>query len=258
MSRLPEIPLPEFDGDCNYWPTFRDRFKALVDSRSTLSKIDKMYYLIGCLKGSAADVVRRKPVSADNYDLAWKTLSTRFNRPRMVATSLVDKLLRASVSTQESLSDLNGFLSVFNESISLLNTLEVPDMGSFILFTIAFRCLPMSTRKLFESSVTSDYPSVDDLLGFVQSRVSLLEIVGDPRNNVYNASTNHLLPVGQRNTGGDRPQRQKSNRPTSLVTSKPARSCPCCEGDHVLPSCPRFLSWGWTIVDAGRVPKGCA
>jgi hypothetical protein len=49
-SRLPEIPLPKFNWDFKYWPTFRDRFKALVDSRSNLTPIDKMYYLIGCLK----------------------------------------------------------------------------------------------------------------------------------------------------------------------------------------------------------------
>lgn len=102
LSRLPDIPLPELltDGDCNYWSTFHDQFKVLVNSRPTLSKFDKMFYLIGCLKGSTSDVVRCIPVSADNYDPAWKTLSTRFNLPRMVATSLVDRL-RASVSTQE-------------------------------------------------------------------------------------------------------------------------------------------------------------
>lgn len=138
-SRLPEISLPRFDGEFNYWPTFRDRFTTLVDSRPFLSDIEKMYYLIGCLHGPAADVIRRIPVSADNYNVAWSTLSSRFNRPRLVASSLVDKILRASAVNQESLSELNNFLSTFSESLSLLNALKVPDMGSFLLFTIAFR-----------------------------------------------------------------------------------------------------------------------
>lgn len=56
-SRLPEIPLPHFDGDFHYWPTFRDRFSALVNDRPGLSQIDKMYYLIGCLKGVASDAI---------------------------------------------------------------------------------------------------------------------------------------------------------------------------------------------------------
>lgn len=90
-TRLPEIPLPVFDGDVKYWPTFRDRFSALLDTRTDLSPIDKMYYLLGCQQGAAADAVRGIPVSADSYELTLKTLSGRFNRPRIVATSIVAK-----------------------------------------------------------------------------------------------------------------------------------------------------------------------
>lgn len=62
-----------------------------------------------------------------------------------------------------------------NESMSLLEALKVPNLGSFILFTIAFKCLPVTTRKMFESASTADYPSIIDLLKFVRSRVSILE-----------------------------------------------------------------------------------
>ena len=98
LSRLPDIPLPTFEGDYRSWPNFRDRFSTLVDTRSNLSNIDKMYYLVGCLKGAAADAV------------------DRFNRPRLVVTSFVDKLLRSSAMTQKSLNDLNTFVGMFSES----------------------------------------------------------------------------------------------------------------------------------------------
>ncbi|KAL4126534.1 hypothetical protein QTP88_010755 [Uroleucon formosanum] len=165
-SRLPEIPLPKFAGDFHMWPTFRDRFTALVDGRPGLSNIDKLYYLMGCLQGTALEAIRGIPASDANYSLAWSTLSTRFYRPRMVATSLIDKLLNAPSSSQESLQDLISVLSTFEESISLLSALKIPDLGSFILFSLAFRTLPLGTRKLFESTILndSDYPSVDNLL----------------------------------------------------------------------------------------------
>lgn len=67
-ARLPEIPLPEFDEDFRLWPTFRDRFREQAESHD-ISNIDKMYYLIGRLKGDAADVLRGIPVSTDNYVL---------------------------------------------------------------------------------------------------------------------------------------------------------------------------------------------
>lgn len=202
LFRLPEIPLPLFEGDYRYWPTFRDRFTSLVDNRSNLTTVDKLYYLIGCLRGVAADTVRGIPLCANNYDLVWTTLSTRFNRPRMVATSLVDDLMRVSPFNQESLSDLNKFLCTFSEGISLLNALKIPDMSSFILFFVAFRCLPISTRKLFESSTTADFPSIEELLTFVQSRASILELAGDSRKSATAVIPSKWPKSGQSGKGG--------------------------------------------------------
>jgi len=39
----------------------------------------------------------------------------------------------------------------------------------------------MVRRKLFESSISSVYPSADDLLEFVRSQISILENVGESR-----------------------------------------------------------------------------
>lgn len=42
LVRLPEIPLPRFEGSLTNWPLFRDRFVALVDfSGGLLSPISK-------------------------------------------------------------------------------------------------------------------------------------------------------------------------------------------------------------------------
>ncbi|KAL4143914.1 hypothetical protein QTP88_006168 [Uroleucon formosanum] len=214
LSRLPDIPLPTFDGDYRSWPNFRDIFSALVDTRSNLSNIDKMYYLIGCLKGAAAEAVRGIPVSADNYELVMNTLSNKFNRPRLVATSLVDKLLQSSAMTQESLNDLNTFVGTFSESISLLDALKIPDTGSFILFSIAFRRLPVSTRKLFEANSTVDYPSIGQLLDFLRSRVAILEVVGES----HKGSTN--------NAPSKSADRDVRNEPPAKREAHPYQSMP--------------------------------
>lgn len=73
-SRLPEIPLPTYDGDLRDWITFRDSFTTLLNKWPNLSDIDKMYYLVGSLKGVAAEAVRGIPLSSDNYNLVWSTL----------------------------------------------------------------------------------------------------------------------------------------------------------------------------------------
>jgi len=48
-SKLSDIPLPYFDGECQNWPSFRDRFRALIDQRPDISNVQKFYYLLRCL-----------------------------------------------------------------------------------------------------------------------------------------------------------------------------------------------------------------
>lgn len=109
-----------------------------MNTRSSLAKIDKLYFLIGCLKDSTADVICGIPVSADNYNSACTTLSNRFNRPRLLAMSLIETLLKSPASNQESLYELNNFVKKFDENIAILNFLQIPDLGSFIWFNMAF------------------------------------------------------------------------------------------------------------------------
>ncbi|XP_025193651.1 uncharacterized protein LOC112593472 [Melanaphis sacchari] len=243
-SRLPEIPLPSFSGDFREWPGFRDKFSMRVDVHPSISTIDKMYYLISCLKGSAAEAVQGIPVAADNYQLVWSTLSNRFNRPRLVASSILEQLLHASTMTQESLSDLSAFVGTFHENQSLLTALKIPDIGSFILFSMAFRCLPVHTRKLFEAQSTADYPTLNQLLEFVRSRVAILEVVGDSKKvGVNTVPQKGVKLTGASGKGGEQPGKRLGYRPTSLVTADTDTKCPCCSNFHNLTSCTQFKSW---------------
>lgn len=68
-------------------------------------------------------------------------------------------------------------MSVFGEGISVLTALQVPDLGDFILFSLASRCLSSSCRTLFETEAIRDFPTVDDLLTFIKNRIAILERV---------------------------------------------------------------------------------
>ncbi|XP_008181823.1 uncharacterized protein LOC103309058 [Acyrthosiphon pisum] len=238
-ARLPEIPLPTFEGDIYEWITFRDRFTTSVDRREHLSDIDKFYYLVGCCKGAARDAIRGIPVSDHNYKLAWSTLEERFNKPRLVACSLIEKLLNAQRASSESLVELNKLLVVFDEGVSLLESLNIPNLGDFILFSIASRCLPIYSIKLFEAQLANGFPTVKDLLRFVKSRVAILECI--PREPTSKQTNSH------KTTKTATYNAKKPPLHTSMVTSsnssKAAKSCKCCKGTHDLTSCPKFKGW---------------
>lgn len=147
QSRLPEIPLPFFDGSISKCPVFRDRFMSLVDIRPDVSSVDMFYYLIGCLDEDPLESLKGITISGDTYDLAWSTLKELYDKPRKLATSIIVSMLLAPVATGENTAALRTFLDDFDEGISLLESLQIPDVSSFILFCMASRCLPMSTRR---------------------------------------------------------------------------------------------------------------
>jgi len=243
FRRLPEIPLPHFNGDIHQWPAFRDRFDALVAQRSTLTNIEKFYYLVGCLQGSAVDIIRGIPVSGSTYELAWAALVARFDKPRLVASALIDKLLQAPISTSEGLMELNKFLTLFDEGVSVLKSLKIPDLGNFILFSLAARCLPASCRTLFESQLSTDFPSIEDLLLFVKSRATVLERVqGVPCPPIASvAKLKQRVHVVQTSI------RTPSNTPhTSLVSTTLKNSlnssCLYCQNSHTIDVCRKFGS----------------
>lgn len=87
----------------------------------------------------------------------------RFDKPRRLASFLLDTILSAPISQRESISSLNKFLNTFDESIGVLESLNIPNFGDFLLFSIAFRSLPVSSRRLFEMSNWEEYPKAQEL-----------------------------------------------------------------------------------------------
>jgi len=92
---------------------------------------------------------------------------------------------------------------------------------------------------------------MSELLTFVESRVSILELVGDSSSRTNKGTTASKLFYGdQLRKGGDRHKGQQSSHVTSFVTAASNKSCPCCSEPHLLELCPRFKSW--TVDDRIR------
>ncbi|XP_060845326.1 uncharacterized protein LOC132924902 [Rhopalosiphum padi] len=230
-SKLPDIPLPYFDGECQNWPAFRDRFKALVDQRPNIPNIEKFYYLLGCLHAGPQDVVKGFVVSNETYTLAWNALVERYDRPRKLASSIIDKLLTAPVATSETFAALQTFLATFDENIAILESLDVPNLSSFLLFSLAARCLPLTSRRLFETENTEEYPSIHNVIKFVKLRMQVIENAG-----AQQAGSSSKPPVHSKNSG---PRREGK---IALVSSSKLASLKCavCSGAHQIAECLTF------------------
>ncbi|XP_039309124.1 uncharacterized protein LOC120358586 [Solenopsis invicta] len=100
--KLPTLELPKFDGTQAQWLSFRDTFQTLIDSNTSLEKIQKFHYLKSCLQGSAAEVVQSLDVSTDNYSIAWALLRERFENKKLLIHQHIHALLGMGSIIKES------------------------------------------------------------------------------------------------------------------------------------------------------------
>jgi len=154
--------------------------------------------------------------------------------------------MRPGVASRESLNDLTTLLITFDEYISLLSAMDIPNLGSFVLFSLAFRTLPLGTRKVFESIMSSNftYPSVGKLSDEVCGRITVLKNVSESKKTSINTKA---YPV----TGPAANLRSGKHNSVALVAAKqPVKgssdstvSCPCCSDWHTISKCSKFRSW---------------
>lgn len=152
---LPKIQLPTFDGSLLSWRSFRDVYISLVHDNTrdntSIGDAERFHYLLSCLSGPALATIKSIPLSANNYAIAWNALSERFDNKRLLASAHLDKLFAFKPITHESLPALIKFVNVFNENVSIIKSLGVNDLSSFLLFHMGSCVLDSTTLQLFEA-----------------------------------------------------------------------------------------------------------
>ncbi|KHJ97810.1 hypothetical protein OESDEN_02208 [Oesophagostomum dentatum] len=77
VPRLPVIPILNFSGKVWEFSNFWTLFEANVHNQA-LTKLQKFSYLLSALRGEAHDLIRRFPVTEQNYDHAIEFLRTKY------------------------------------------------------------------------------------------------------------------------------------------------------------------------------------
>nr|CAD2200257.1 unnamed protein product [Meloidogyne enterolobii] len=101
--QLPRLELPEFHGDPHHWISFWQSFECSIDKQN-FSKIDKMKFLINCLKGEAKDAISDLMLTNENYEIAVKILKERFGDKNILIEALESELFQFPVCTEKAIS----------------------------------------------------------------------------------------------------------------------------------------------------------
>ena len=92
--KLPKLDVPTFDGDILNWNQFWEQFCVSVDSRMNLSDAEKLVYLQQAVKkGLARSTIDGLSQTGDNYKEALTCLKSRYDRPRLIYRTHVQKIV---------------------------------------------------------------------------------------------------------------------------------------------------------------------
>ncbi|CAI6364994.1 unnamed protein product [Macrosiphum euphorbiae] len=241
---LPKIKLPMFDGNLLSWRSFRDVYISLVHDNQHIDDAQRFHHLLSCLSGSALAIIKSIPLSAANYSIAWDALSERYDNKRLLASAHMDKLFAFKPIVHESLPALVEFVNTFKENVSIIKSLGVDDLSSFLLFHMCSRVLDSTTLQLFESSTSqSTIPTFDELVNFVQHRCKILENLTKSNKGGRNEK-----PFEKSDVRGKHTKSTKSvfAATTSASTKLKSRNCLYCDKpDHRIYQCPKLT--GMTV-----------
>lgn len=227
--KLPELKLPEFRGNPEEWIEFRDLFKSVVHSNTQLSGVQKLHYLRSSLKGEAARLISSFAITSDNYAIAWKTITDRYENVNFLVKQHMSAILKIPAIRKESATSLAELADEFNRHVSILDKLEAPEnhWNSFLVECLSSLLDDKSLLEWETQCREEDAPQYDELLGFIHKRSRTLLKCRATSNQ---SSSNNTFKL------------TKGKSSSSHVASDNVPKCPGCKQPHFLYQCDGFLT----------------
>lgn len=236
--KLPRIELIVFDGNPKTWQTFIDMFNSMIHSNESISNIDKFNYLVSSLRGPPLSLVRSKPLTSQNYIIAYNSLVKRYENKRAIAVAHWRSIQESKKVPQNNFHALRELLDCFDENLSILENFGLPiNQWNFILFNMLFERLDASTATAFQVTCGSSLDLQDDAYGklfdFLVARCNAMDTVHNA--DLLSDHTKKSESVRNKFSAQSKP------KPTHAFLVNSQLTCPLCKGNHFIYSCPNFL-----------------
>ncbi|GMR50812.1 hypothetical protein PMAYCL1PPCAC_21007, partial [Pristionchus mayeri] len=92
LAPLPTISLIPFNGESTDWESFYSQYTRIIDSRTHLSKVEKLVYLRNALRGPALKTVEGIPIGGEYLDDTITRLKENYGRSKRSNTTLINQL----------------------------------------------------------------------------------------------------------------------------------------------------------------------
>ncbi|KYQ57974.1 hypothetical protein ALC60_03024 [Trachymyrmex zeteki] len=228
--KLPEAPLPTFDGKFENWLSFKNTFSSMIGAQTDLTDVDKLHYLKSALTDEAGNKIKIFAIDGVSYTKAWELLERSYEVKRILIMRHLAAMVNLPMLDKENTSDLTKLADDAQQHIAALNTLGVTIGQEMIVYLIESK-LPKATLDKWQSTLVRDtFPKLEDLYEFVYKTAVCASIRERPISTETNKSK-YEPPFKKRKFDA-------SNR--ALVV-KASRNCIACKGKrHPLYTCNVF------------------
>ncbi|XP_065356169.1 uncharacterized protein LOC135950561 [Calliphora vicina] len=207
-------------------------FTAVYINHSKLSSVTKLYHLRNKTRGEAGDIVKRYPLSHENFELAWNALKTRYENKRVLVDNQIKLLFNIPPATAEDSESIRRIQSSVNDSLATLSTLgvEVQSWDPILIRLISTK-LPDFTLSLWEQSLTSprELPKWSQMSQFLVDRYEAVERI----NSIKTSKNSFTL------TNAPQTKIQTYTSQENLYNPE----CKLCNEIHSLRTCPKFRTF---------------
>ncbi|GBL75094.1 hypothetical protein AVEN_148833-1, partial [Araneus ventricosus] len=220
--KLPDVSLPEFNGNIDNWSNFKAQFDSLITNNSTLNETQKLFYLRSVLKGDAKLVETQE----DTFNSLMKVLIDRFENKRLIVSNHILNILNIEKIHLESAKDFRNLVDTINKSLRGLKLLELEanELVHQILINVVIQKIDKETRKQYEMSLTTnELPNWDKFIEFLRKRSQVLENI----NGTHQQTRVKITSYGKNKN--------------FMLKSTSKNICVLCKGGHAIYNCSAFL-----------------
>ncbi|XP_071580244.1 uncharacterized protein [Temnothorax nylanderi] len=165
--KLPEAPLPTFNGKYENWLSFKNAFHNMIGSQSDLSDVDKLHYLKSALIAEAANKIKIFAIDGMNYVKAWELLERSYEVKRILISRHLSLIINLPAIDQETTSGLSKLADDAQQHVASLNALGVSLSPEIIVHLLESK-LPKNTLEKWEATLERDeFPNLDLLYEFL-------------------------------------------------------------------------------------------
>ena len=228
-QHLPNITIPQFNGNALKWVEFVTHFKEMVHEQPCLSVAQRMAYLIQYTEGEAKRAISGFSNNWEGYCTALKRLKLMFGNKVRVAQAYLNKLLKGKAAKDDDIGAITDLYYNISDCLSNLQRLNYSsDLRSMEVLYQVLKLLPPKLlgrwREYSYKIQRTSEPSLLHLEVWLQERLMAMK---DP-----------FTPP----TCGTSLSRGCTGREIPSYNTYISQNCMKCKREHHLSKCSEFLA----------------